>query len=191
MQFIPPVTQALILVNVAIFALDSLVGPQLRYWFALHPIGSNFLPYQLVSYAFLHRDWGHLFFNMLGLFMFGADLERLWGPRRFILLYGVSVLTAAVAQLLVGLVMPTAPTIGASGGVFGVTVGYLIYCGDRIVMPIIPPIPMKARTLAIAYIVIELAFGIFGSPDGIAHFAHLGGALGGYLMIQYWRRSRR
>ncbi len=190
MSLVPPVTQALILLNTAFFALDILLSHWLTRWLGLWPIGSGFLPWQVASYAFLHRDWMHLFFNMLGLFMFGSELERLWGPRRYLLLYGVSVLSAAAAQLLVGLLIPAGPTIGASGGVFGVTIGYLVYFGNRMVMPVIPPVPIRARYLAIAYIVIELGTGVWGSPDGVAHSAHLGGALGGYLMIRYWRAHR-
>ena len=113
MPSLPPLTQALILVNVAIFCLQLIVGPWFIGLFGLWPIGSGFLPWQPLSYAFLHGDMLHLFFNMLGLWMFGAELERLWGPRRYLVFFGASVLAAAVAQQLVALLLssPT-PTVG-------------------------------------------------------------------------------
>src|SRR5665213_2837038 len=98
---IPPVTRALLLVNVAVFFLLPLLGPGIESYFALWPIGPNFMPWQVISYAFLHGSFEHLFFNMLGLWMFGSELERVWGDKRFLQFYTASVLAAAVTQLIV------------------------------------------------------------------------------------------
>ncbi len=110
---LPPITQALILINVAVFCLDQFLGMWFTRLFALWPLGGGFMPWQMASYAFLHGGIGHLFFNMLGLWMFGAELERLWGTKRFVQFYGASVLAAAVAQLLVAW-RPLAPRAACS-----------------------------------------------------------------------------
>ena len=189
MPSLPPITQALMLINVALFCVDYMLGGLLSQWLALFPIGHGFLPWQLVSYAFLHdlNNLFHLFFNMLGLWMFGSELERLWGPRRYLQFYAASVLTAAAAQLaLTAITGSHAPTVGASGALFGLLLGFGMMFPNRIIMPLFPPIPMKARTFVIVFGGLELLLGIAGS-SGVAHFAHLGGMVGGYLMIRYWR----
>jgi membrane associated rhomboid family serine protease len=185
----PPITQALLLINVAVFILDQyLLDGALGRWFALWPLGSNFMPWQVATYAFLHGSFAHLFFNMLGLWMFGAELERIWGPRRFIQFYTASVLAAAGMQLLVNVILGSPyPTVGASGGLFGLLLAYGMMFPNRTVMLLIPPIPMKARTFVMVFGGLELLFGVTGTQSGVAHFAHLGGMLGGYLMIRYWR----
>ncbi len=184
----PPVTQALLLINVAAFCIDFFLGPEFTRLFALWPIGHGFLPWQVVTYAFLHGSVAHLFFNMLGLWMFGAELERVWGARRFVQFYFASVLTAAAAQLLVtGLMGTVFPTVGASGGLFGLLLAFGMMFPNRIIMPLFPPIPMKARTFVAVFGGLELLFGVTGTVSGVAHFAHLGGMLGGFLMIRYWR----
>ena len=190
----PPVTQALIFANVAVFLLETGVGMPLFEWFALWPpvsgpSGSSFEPWQLVTYSFLHGNLAHIFFNMFALYMFGADIERLFGSRFFAAYYFVSVLAAAVVHLVVNAWMGAAPypTVGASGGVYGVLLAYGLYFPHRQLMLLIPPIPMRARTFVIVYAVLELVLGVTGTAAGIAHFAHLGGMLGGYLMIRYRR----
>ena len=113
----PPITQALLLINIAAFCIDGFFGPWFTRLLALWPVGHGFLPWQVITYAFLHGGLGHLFFNMLGLWMFGSELERVWGPKRFIHFYTASVLAAAAAQLLItALLGSTFPTVGASGG---------------------------------------------------------------------------
>ena len=187
MPALPPITQALLLINVALFAADLLFGRMLTALFALWPLGTNIMPWQVVTYAFLHGSFGHLFSNMLGLWMFGAELERIWGPRRYLQFYFASVLTAALTQLLVGLVAGGAPTVGASGGLFGLLLAFGMMFPNRIIMPLFPPIPMKAKTFVMVFGALELVFGVTGTQSGVAHFAHLGGMLGGFLMIRYWR----
>ncbi|MBI5716489.1 MAG: rhomboid family intramembrane serine protease [Burkholderiales bacterium] len=186
MPQMPPATKTLLLVCVAMFCLDQLV-PLLRL-FALFPLASGlFWPWQVLTYAFLHGDPFHLFFNMLGLWMFGSELERLWGPRRYLLFLLAGVLAAAAAQLLVSMMMGWRdPMVGASGGLFALLLAYGMLFPNRVIMPLFPPIPMKARTFVIVFGVLELVLGLSGSR-GVAHFAHLGGMVGGFLMIRYWR----
>ena len=186
---LPPITQALLLINVAVFCIDIFLGPWFTQLMALWPIGSGlFLPWQVATYAFLHGGFGHLFFNMLGLWMFGAELERLWGPKRFIQFYAASVLAAGLSQLLLSaLIGSVAPTIGASGGIFGLLLAYGMMFPNRQIMLLIPPIPMKAKVFVAVYGAIELLLGVWSPAGGVAHFAHLGGMLGGFLMIRFWQ----
>ena len=185
----PPVTQALLIANVAIFVVDQfLLGGMLSQWFALWPLGTNFQPYQVATYAFLHGSMMHLFFNMLGLWMFGAELERIWGPKRFMQFYAASILSAAGMQLVVNLLLGSPfPTVGASGGLFGLLLAFGMMFPNRTIMPLFPPIPMKAKTFVTVFGGLELVLGVTGTASGVAHFAHLGGMLGGWLMIRYWR----
>ena len=183
----PPITQALLLINVAAFCIDYFLGPWFTQLLALWPLGHGFLPWQVLTYAFLHGSIGHLFFNMLGLWMFGAELERVWGTKRFIQFYAASVLTAAATQLVMtSLSGSVYPTVGASGGLFGLLLAFGMMFPDRIIMPLFPPIPMKAKIFVALYGGLELFLGVTGSRSGVAHFAHLGGMLGGFLMIRYW-----
>ncbi len=185
---LPPITQALLLINVAMFCIDVFLGHWFTGLLALWPLGEGFLPWQVVSYGFLHGGVGHLFFNMLGLWMFGAELERIWGPKRYLQFYFASVLAAAAAQLTIAaLTGSTTPTVGASGGLFGLLLAFAMMFPDRTIVPLIPPIPMKAKYFVALYGGLELMLGVTGTQSGVAHFAHLGGMLGGYLMIRYWR----
>lgn len=182
----PPATQALILSCVLAYFAQSLLDLD---GLALWPLGSGeFWPWQLLSYAFLHGSLSHLVFNMFGLYMFGSDLERTWGSRRLLAFYGVSVLFAALAQLAVSeLSGSMVPTIGASGGLFGLLLGFAMLFPQRKIVPLIPPIPMPAWLYVLIYGVIELGLGVTGTLNGVAHFAHLGGILGGWLTLRYWR----
>ena len=183
---LPPVTQALMLICTAVFCVNYFVPIDL--WLALYPLGSGrFGPWQLLSYAFLHGDVLHLFFNMLGLWMFGGELERLWGQRRYIYMLLASTLAAALVQLVFNMVVgPALPTVGASGALFGLLLCYGVLFPNRTIMPLFPPIPMKARTFVIVFGALELFLGVSGS-SGVAHFAHLGGMLGAWLLLLYWR----
>lgn len=187
MPSLPPVTKNLLLICTAIFCLQYFV--RIEGWFALWPPSSGlFQPWQLLSYAFLHGGTFHLFFNMLGLWMFGAELERLWGPRRYMQFLLAGVVAAALTQLLVTwLTNSNVPTVGASGGLFALLLAFGMLFPNRIIMPLFPPIPMKARTFVMVFGALELGLGIAGG-SGVAHFAHLGGMVGGFLMIRYWRR---
>jgi membrane associated rhomboid family serine protease len=183
---LPPVTKALLLICTAIFCIDQFVG--LTGLFALWPLGSGrFWPWQVVTYAFLHEGTLHLFFNMLGLWMFGSELEMLWGQRRYMVFLLNSVLAAAGTQLLfTSLTGSFVATVGASGGLFGLLLAYGMMFPNRVIMPLFPPIPMKARTFVIVFGGLELFLGLWGG-SGVAHFAHLGGMLGGWFTLRFWR----
>ncbi len=184
---LPPVTQALLLANVAIFFLGELLGPGLLSAFALWPIGAGFWPWQVGTYAFLHGSFNHLFFNMLGLWMFGGELEHVWGPKRFLQFYAASVVAAALTQLLVNFLLGSAsPTIGASGGLFGLLLAFAMIFPNRIIL-LFFVIPMKAKYLVALYGILELYQGVYVNNSGVAHFAHLGGMLGGLITLRYWR----
>jgi membrane associated rhomboid family serine protease len=199
---IPPVTRALLAANIAVYLAQGFAGESLVIWFALWPFGSpaftgaetpaGFLPWQLVTYSFLHGNALHLLVNMLGLYMFGSEVERVLGDRRMVIFYLVSVLTAALAQLIMSALAsgPPYPTVGASGGVFGLLLAYGMFFPHRMVMLIFPPIPMPARVFVIFYAALELYLGVTGTQAGVAHFAHLGGMLGGFVMLRRWRRRR-
>ena len=181
-------TQALLLINVAVFCIDYFMGPLFGRLFALWPIGGGFLPWQVVTYAFMHGSLMHIFFNMFGLWMFGSELERVWGGKRYLQFYFASLLAAAAMQLLVTMLLGSPyPTVGASGALFGLLLAFGMMFPNRRIMLIFPPIPMKAKTFVIVFGGLELFFGVTGTQQGVAHFAHLGGMLGGYLMIRYWR----
>lgn len=191
----PPVTQALLIANVAVFLLQDMAGPQFFAWFALWPPGAPDLPefqlWQLVTYGFLHGSLTHIAFNMFALYMFGSDIERLFGPRFFLQYYVACLITAAAAHLAVTAWMgaPPGPTVGASGAMFGLLLAFGWYFPQRRILLLFPPIPMPARVFVAVYGAIELVLGVTGTASGVAHFAHLGGMLGGWLMIQYRRRG--
>jgi len=146
-------------------------------------------PWQLVTYSFLHGGLMHVGFNMFALWMFGAEVERVWGPRRMAMAYFASVVSGAVAQLLVGglFVATGGPVIGASAGVFGILLAYALIFPNRTIVLLIPPIPMPARVFVLLYATLELVLGVTGTQEGVAHFAHLGGLLGGWLVYKYGR----
>jgi membrane associated rhomboid family serine protease len=183
---IPPVTKALMLTCTALFCLGFFLP--LPVWFALWPLGSpRFGFWQVFTYGFLHSDLMHLFFNMLGLWMFGSELERLWGQQRYIHFLLAGLFSAAAAQLLVTwLTQSPVPTVGASGALFAMLLAFGMLFPNRTIMPLFPPIPMKAKTFVLVFGGLELLLGLSGA-SGVAHFAHLGGMLGGWLMIRYWR----
>ena len=187
----PPVTQSLIIANVALFLLELSGAAPLFEWFALWP-DSGFQPWQIVTYGFLHdpSNFTHILFNMFGLYMFGSEIERLFGGRFYLLYYLVSVVVAGLTHLLVTSLMgaPPAPMVGASGGIYGLLLAFGWYFPQRRIVLLFPPIPMQARTFVIVFGVLELVFGVTGTAAGVAHFAHLGGMLGGWLMIEARRR---
>ena len=189
----------LIAANVLVFVVQSMSNGALDIPFALWPLQpidgvSYFRPWQIITYAFLHSTGNitHLLFNMLGLWMFAAEVERYVGPRRLLACYFASVVTAALSQLFVPMLFgaPPGPTIGASGGVFGLLLAYAFLFPTRKVVPLIPPIPMPAWLFATIYAAVELFLGVTGTLSGVAHFAHLGGMVGSALVIMQWRYAR-
>ena len=170
-----------------------------RYILALFgPSSAYFQPFQIVTHNFMHADITHLFFNMFGLFMFGPPLESLWGPKRFLYYYFFAGLGALVLHILVVYIdvwyfggesyLINVPMLGASGSIFGLLLGFGMSFPETKVMLLIPPIPMKAKYFVVVFAVLELFLGLGPFRTGVAHFAHLGGALFGLLLILYWRR---
>lgn len=188
---LPPVTQALIIINVLVFLAQGALGGSFFGLLALWPPGPYFMPWQMLTYAFLHAGLGHLLFNMYGVYMFGSDVERIWGSRRFLTFYLSCALSAAVLQLIVtGLTGAGYPTVGASGALFGLLLAYARLFPNRMLMLILPPIPMRAPVFVVTYGILELVLGVTGTQAGVAHFAHLGGLAGGYLFMRFWRWRR-
>jgi membrane associated rhomboid family serine protease len=207
MPNLPPVTRNLLIANVLVFALQLFLHDAntlaLSRYFALWPLGPDvtgqvaggqiisvgFRPWQLVTYAFMHAGYEHILFNMFGLYMFGGVIERTFGARNYIIYYMVCAIVAAVAQLLVVkyFMHDFYPTIGASGALFGLLLAFgMLYPREKMFL-IFLPIPMPAWLFVIGYAAVELVLGVTGTQAGVAHFAHLGGMVGGYVMIQYWR----
>ena len=190
------------ILNFAVYVIQLVVGDALIAHFALWPLGRHYVPglgevgfepWQLFTSAFLHGGFAHIALNMYALLAFGSVVERAAGTRRFGWLYFASVLSAGLVQLVVvtaALDRGVMPTIGASGGVFGVLLAFAVLFPHSRVMLLFPPIPMKAWVLVTGYALIELASGILGSVQGVAHFAHLGGMLGAGLLLYYWGQHR-
>jgi membrane associated rhomboid family serine protease len=196
-SFFPPVIKWLFIVNISLWFLFefllaplrfdgvSLGGPLgiLQRPLLLWPIGDGFWPWQLVTYMFLHGGFFHLFFNMLALWMFGMELENLWGSKKFLVCYLLCGLGGGLAHLLISpLIGMSGPMVGASGSVFGILVafGYL-FPTRPIYIYFLLPIP--AKYFVLGYITLELVYGVAGTADGIAHFAHLGGAAVGLVYV--------
>ncbi len=189
---LPPATRAIIVANVILFLVYYLIGPGFMNRLALWPVQTPFFePWQVVTYAFMHGGFMHLFFNMFALFMFGRALETEWGARNFLIYYFACVLAAAGTQLLwTTLTGSLVPTVGASGGVFGVLLAFaLLYPRERLML-VFPPIPMQAWLFVTLYGILELVLGVTSSVGGVAHFAHLGGMAGGALVFAFWGTKR-
>lgn len=193
----PNVIFILLVINGLVFALQQM--PQfdqaLLFNFALWPFGQtfpSFMPWQLLTYGFMHGGLAHIAFNMFMLWMFGRELELVYGSRRFLTYYLTCVVGAGVVQLIVAALQGGIyPTVGASGGVFGLLLLFGMTFPNRMIMLLFPPIPMKAKYMVILFGVLELYFGLSGVAPGIANFAHLGGMLFGFILIQRWRRAPR
>ncbi|NBC15834.1 MAG: rhomboid family intramembrane serine protease [Bacteroidetes bacterium] len=202
----PPVIKNLLIINVLVFVAQFLNDAFLTQYFALWPLGNfpdiiqsvfgarrvgDFWPWQLITYSFLHGGFGHIFFNMFALWMFGVQIENTWGTRRFAVFYFICVIGAGLTQLVVATIAAQNgqiyPTVGASGGVFGILLAFGMMFPDRYIFLLFPPIPIKAKWFVIGYGALELWAGISGTSSGVAHFAHLGGMVFGFLLIQYWR----
>lgn len=204
---LPPVVKVLLIINGLIFFLEMSFGNQLISSFALWPMGSSglsmmgsmqphFQPQQLITYSFLHGGLMHLLFNMYALWLFGSRLENIWGSKTFTIYYFVCVVGAGLVQLLVSTLSLRHgggyyPTIGASGGVFGLLLAFGMTFPNEILMLVFPPIALKAKWFVMIYGGLELWAGVTGTAAGIAHFAHLGGMLFGYLLLVFWRRQQR
>lgn len=192
----PPVIKNLLIINGLVFFMQMVPTTEvvLLRLFALWPLGipnvsgyPSFWPWQLVTYGFLHGGLGHIFFNMFALWMFGMQIENAWGSRRFAIFYFICVVGAGLVQLVVATASGGIyPTVGASGGVFGILLAFgMMFPNQPIYLYFM--FPIKAKWFVIGYGLIELWAGVSGTQQGVAHFAHLGGMLFGFLLIQYWR----
>lgn len=187
-----PATRAIILVNILVWVVEKVAPVPMEVHLALWPLATPerlFRLWQLVTYAFLHDPtniW-HIVFNMFALYMFGPLLEQFWGARRFIGYYFVCLIAAGATQLAVDYVTHTGePTIGASGAIFGILLAFaMLFPRAKLLLYFVIPVP--AWLFVSGYAVLELFFGVTGREAGIGHFAHLGGMLGGALMMLYWR----
>jgi len=210
----PPVTKSLIIINVLVFVMTMLNEEFMIRNFALfYPASPLFKPWQIVTHMFMHGGFWHIFFNMYTLFIFGSVLERVWGPKKYLLFYFVTGLGAAalhtgvqwievqhyMSQLAAGNqaaaaglgMMMRIPTVGASGAIYGLLLGYGMLFPDAVLALIFPPVALKAKWFVLIFAAIELLTGLTGTGGGVAHFAHLGGMLFGWLLILYWKRKNR
>lgn len=185
---LPPITLATVITCIAAFLGQQAYGPVIEQYFALWPLGPEFHIWQLVTYFFLHGGIEHILFNMLGLVIFGPALERAYGPRRFISLILISTVAAGLTQMaLTAWTGDDVPTVGASGGIYGLLLAFAMTFPRAIITPLIPPIPMRAPVAVAVFAAIELFSGITGTAAGVAHFAHLGGMFGAFVLLMLWR----
>ena len=217
---LPPITKNLLVINILLFFAAGILsknGINLNNILGLHFFKSDsFAPYQLVTYMFMHANFEHIFFNMLAFWMFGRILEQVWGPKRYLLFYFVCGIGAGLCQELVQYVdyvsqglaqysevadgiskvpmsvyLNSWTTVGASGAIYGILLGFGMSFPNERILLLIPPMPIKAKYLVIGYAVIELLSGFGISNSNVAHFAHLGGMLFGLILILYWRKDAR
>ena len=183
----PPAVKNLLIINALVFfALTTpQIGDFLFTFGALWPLGHpRFEIWQLVTYMFLHGGMGHLFFNLFALWIFGQAIENFWGTKRFVMYYFLTGIGAAIIHMFIG--GGGAPTVGASGAVFGILLAFGMMFPERYIMLLIPPIPIKAKYFVMIFGAIELFSGVMRPGSGIAHFAHLGGMVVGFGLIKYW-----
>ncbi|MFI3319492.1 MAG: rhomboid family intramembrane serine protease [Rikenellaceae bacterium] len=187
-QMSPPVVLNLIIIN-CLALMATTIFPIIYHYLALFDVTSPaFKLYQVVTYMFLHGDLSHLFFNMFALWMFGRNLEYELGSKRFLTYYMACGVGAGLIQLAVGFLSPFSITVGASGAVFGILLAFGLMHPNARIMLLIPPIPMKAKWFVILYGLLELFLGVRGGAmDNVAHFAHLGGMIWGFLLLTYWK----
>ncbi|MDY3978496.1 MAG: rhomboid family intramembrane serine protease [Tidjanibacter sp.] len=204
----PPVVKNLLIVNVLVFLTQMLLPPTAKHWvmetLSLNFwVGGTFQGYQLITYMFLHANLSHLFFNMFALWMFGRILEYDLGSRRFFIFYMICGIGAGLVQLGVNWIeyasfigsgyaavqFPGMSTIGASGAIFGVLLGYGMMHPNSPIYFLFIPVPIKAKWFVIGYGVVELFAGIGGSASGVAHYAHVAGMLFGFLLLYLWKRQ--
>lgn len=210
----PPAVKCLIIINVLVFIMYLINKEFMIVNFALfYPTSQYFKPWQLVTYMFMHGGFWHILFNMYTLFLFGSVLERVWGSKKFLLFYFVTGLGAAACQYGVQWIemkvymsqlaqgsyaaaaainaLKMTPTVGASGAIYGLLLGYGMLYPDSVLTLIFPPISLKAKWFVLIFAVIELLTGLTGVGGNVAHFAHLGGMFFGWLLMLYWKRTHR
>ncbi len=217
----PPITLNLIIANFVVWLACAIlpIGDAIREYGMLYWIGSEkFHAYQFFTYMFLHADFQHMFFNMFSLWMFGRTLEIDLGPKKFLTYFfvcgvGAALLHMGVAAVewlniksqvaaeaaamgvsaaqLANKIFTNHAMLGASGAVMGVVMSFGVLHPNAMVMLMFPPIPMKAKWFVVIFLVIEFSAGVVGVSDSIAHFAHLGGMLWGWLLLRYWKKTHQ
>ena len=201
---IPPVVKNLLIINTLMLLAMSINEEFMLEKFALfYPASPFFKPYQYITYMFMHGGFAHLFFNMYALFLFGSVLEQVWGSKKFFIYYMITGLGAAAFFTFTNWLVSTGyspeqyidllrtPTVGASGAVFGILLGYGMLFPNNVLQLLIPPVALKAKWLVIIYGALELVLGITAPGSNIAHFAHIGGMLFGFILIKYWNKKGR
>ena len=193
MSNVPKAVKHIILINVLMLVLTYLNDPLMSKWFALNPISFIWKPWQLVTYMFMHGGIGHLFFNMYTLLIFGSVLENIWGTKKFLTFYFVTGIGAALVNIGVQYLTGSfALTVGASGAIYGILMGYAMLYPDSRLTLLFPPVSMKAKWFVLIFAGIELLLGISNNPaDNVAHFAHLGGLIFAFLLIMFWKKKHR
>ena len=203
---LPPVTRNLIVINTIVLIFTALTGDKMYELFSLFAFESTlYKPYQLLTHMFMHGGFWHLFFNMYTLMIFGTPLERTWGSKKFLLFYFVTGLGAALCHNLVvhlqishfmaagntaaAQVAMMTPTVGASGAIYGVLLGFGMLWPNTELQLIFPPVRLTAKWFVIIFGAIELVTGLTGMGGNIAHFAHLGGMLFGLILILFWKKK--
>ena len=212
MDNVPRVTKNLILINVIMFFATMINEDLMIRWFALfYPSSQYFHWWQFVTHMFMHGGFWHILFNMYTLYVFGSVLERMIGEKKFLIFYFVCGLGAAALHTGVEFLqahsylsaiaegsqaaaqsyhaLKLTPTVGASGAIYGVLIGYAMLFPDTRLTLIFPPVTLSAKVWVLIFAGIELLTGVTGTVGGVAHFAHLGGMLIGFLLIWYWRRQ--
>lgn len=191
MNRISPVVKQLLIINVAVYVLAVYVMPQFEYMLALYYPGSeNFMPFQFISSMFMHGSNMHIMFNMMSLFFLGPMVESQMGAKKFLFFYlicGLAANLAHVGMAYFGIINPH-PVVGASGAIMGVFVAFAYYFPNVKLMLLFPPIPVKAKYMIVGLMAFDLFSGVSGFNTGIAHFAHLGGAIMGIILLLYWRK---
>ena len=212
LENVPRVTRNLLIINVLMFVGFLLNQEKMTTAFALfYPASPYFHWWQYITHMFMHGGFWHIFFNMYTLFIFGSVVERIIGEKKFLIFYFVCGLGAAalhtgveylqaqsyMAQIAQGntaamqayQTLKMTPTVGASGAIYGLLIGYAMLFPNARLTLIFPPVTLSAKWWVIIFAVIELVTGVTGLASGIAHFAHLGGMLFGFLLIRYWRKK--
>ena len=213
MSNVPAAVKNLIIINVLVMIMTSLGENFMYEKFALfYPTSPFFHWWQPLTHMFMHGGFWHLFFNMYTLYIFGSVLERVWGTRKFLIFYFVTGFGAALIHTGVEWIqmqywmeqaaegssaalasihaLKMTPTVGASGAIYGLLMGYAMLYPDSIMTLVFPPISMKAKWFVLIFAGIELLTGVTGTGGGVAHFAHLGGLIFGFLLIIYWKKKR-
>lgn len=211
MSRVPVAVKNIIIINILVMIMTYLNETLMVEKFALfYPTSPFFHWWQPVTHMFMHGGFWHILFNMYTLYIFGSTLERVWGPKKFLIFYFVTGIGAAAIHTGVEWIqmqswitqaaegsqsalvsihqLKMTPTLGASGAIYGVLMGYALLYPDSMLVLFFPPIPIKAKWMVLIFAAIELVTGVTGTGGGIAHFAHLGGLIFGFILIRFWKK---